>query len=143
MATVYLAQDLRHDRRVAVKVLRPELAAVIGADRFLSEIKTTANLQHPHILPLFDSGAADSFLFYVMPFVEGESLRDRLSREKQLPIPDAVRIATEVAGAWTTPTATASSIATSSPKTSSCTMAGRWWRTSASRWQPARRAAPG
>jgi len=99
MATVYLAQDLRHDRRVAVKVLRPELAAVIGADRFLSEIKTTANLQHPHILPLFDSGAADSFLFYVMPFVEGESLRDRLSREKQLPIPDAVRIATEVAGA--------------------------------------------
>jgi serine/threonine-protein kinase len=99
MATVYLAQDLKHDRKVAVKVLRPELAAVIGAERFLSEIKTTANLQHPHILPLFDSGAADSFLFYVMPFVEGESLRDRLSREKQLPIPDAVRIATEVAGA--------------------------------------------
>jgi tRNA A-37 threonylcarbamoyl transferase component Bud32/WD40 repeat protein len=99
MATVYLAQDLRHDRRVAVKVLRPELAAVIGAERFVTEIKTTANLQHPHILPLFDSGAADSFLFYVMPFVEGESLRDRLNREKQLPIPDAVRIAGEVAGA--------------------------------------------
>ena len=99
MATVYLAQDLRHDRKVAIKVLRPELAAVIGAERFLSEIKTTANLQHPHILPLFDSGAADSFLFYVMPYVEGESLRDRLSREKQLPIADAVRIATEVAGA--------------------------------------------
>src|SRR5512133_2817580 len=99
MATVYLAQDLRHDRRVAVKVLRPELAAVIGADRFLAEIRTTANLQHPHILPLFDSGAADSFLFYVMPFVEGESLRDRLRREKQLPIADAVRIATEIAGA--------------------------------------------
>jgi eukaryotic-like serine/threonine-protein kinase len=99
MATVYLARDLRHDRNVALKVLRPELAAVIGAERFLSEIKTTANLQHPHILPLFDSGEADSFLFYVMPFVEGESLRDRLSREKQLPIPDAVRIATEVAGA--------------------------------------------
>ena len=99
MATVYLAQDLKHDRQVAVKVLRPELAAVIGAERFLSEIKTTANLQHPHILPLFDSGAADSFLFYVMPFVEGESLRDRLTREKQLPIADAVRIATEVAGA--------------------------------------------
>jgi len=99
MATVYLAQDLKHDRRVAVKVLRPELAAVIGADRFLSEIKTTANLQHPHILPLFDSGAADSFLFYVMPFVEGESLRDRLTREKQLPIGEAVRIATEVASA--------------------------------------------
>jgi eukaryotic-like serine/threonine-protein kinase len=73
MATVYLAEDLRHDRRVAVKVLRPELAAVIGAERFLAEIKLTANLQHPHILPLFDSGEADSFLFYVMPFVEGAS----------------------------------------------------------------------
>ncbi|HEY6108185.1 MAG TPA: protein kinase [Gemmatimonadales bacterium] len=99
MATVYLAHDLKHDRKVAVKVLRPELAAVIGAERFLSEIKTTANLQHPHVLPLFDSGAADSFLFYVMPFIEGESLRDRLTREKQLPISDAVRVTTEVAGA--------------------------------------------
>ena len=106
MATVYLAQDLRHDRMVAVKVLRPELAAVIGADRFLSEIKTTANLQHPHILPLFDSGAAgrpgsgeQTFLFYVMPYVEGESLRDRLNREKQLPVTDAIRIASEVAAA--------------------------------------------
>ncbi|MEP7325525.1 MAG: protein kinase [Gemmatimonadota bacterium] len=99
MATVYLAQDLKHHRKVAIKVLRPELAAVIGAERFLSEIRTTANLQHPHILPLFDSGEADSFLFYVMPFVEGESLRDRLNREKQLPVNDAVRIATEVAGA--------------------------------------------
>ena len=75
MATVYLAQDLKHDRQVAVKVLRPELAAVIGAERFLNEIKVTANLQHPHILPLHDSGEADSFLFYVMPYVEGESLR--------------------------------------------------------------------
>ena len=99
MATVYLAHDLKHDRKVAIKVLRPELAAVIGADRFLSEIRTTANLQHPHILPLFDSGAADSFLFYVMPFIEGESLRDRFSWEKQLSITDAVRIATEVASA--------------------------------------------
>ena len=99
MATVYLGQDLRHDRMVAVKVLRPELAAVIGAERFLAEIKLTANLQHPHILPLFDSGEADSFLFYVMPFIEGESLRDRLRREKQLPVADAVRIATEVASA--------------------------------------------
>ncbi|MEP6688780.1 MAG: protein kinase [Gemmatimonadales bacterium] len=99
MATVYLAHDIRHDRQVAVKVLRPELAAVIGAERFLSEIKTTANLQHPHILPLFDSGQAESFLFYVMPFVEGESLRDRLTREKQLPVADAVRLATEVAAA--------------------------------------------
>ena len=99
MATVYLADDLRHARKVAVKVLRPELAAVIGAERFLAEIRTTANLQHPHILPLFDSGEADGFLFYVMPFVEGESLRDRLTREQQLPIADAVRIATEVASA--------------------------------------------
>ena len=99
MATVYLAEDVRHDRRVALKVLRPELSAVIGAERFLAEIKLTANLQHPHILPLFDSGEADGYLFYVMPFVEGETLRDRLNREKQLPVPDAIRIATEVASA--------------------------------------------
>jgi Tol biopolymer transport system component/tRNA A-37 threonylcarbamoyl transferase component Bud32 len=99
MATVYLAQDLRHDRKVALKVLRPELAAVIGAERFLSEIKTTANLQHPHILPLFDSGEADGFLFYVMPYVEGETVRDRISREKQLPVAESVQIATEVASA--------------------------------------------
>ena len=99
MATVWLAQDLRHDRQVAIKVLRPELAAVIGAERFLAEIKTTANLQHPHILPLFDSGVADSFLFYVMPYVEGVSLRDRITREHQLPVADAVRLATEVASA--------------------------------------------
>src|SRR5215213_8021449 len=99
MATVYLGYDVRHDRRVAVKVLRPELAAVIGAERFLAEIKLTANLQHPHILPLFDSGEADGYLFYVMPFIQGETLRDRLTREKQLPIADAVRITTEVASA--------------------------------------------
>src|SRR5215211_4207276 len=86
MATVYLAEDVRHDRKVALKVLRPELAAVIGAERFIAEIRTTANLQHPHILPLFDSGVADSLLFYVMPFVEGISLRERMAREKQLPI---------------------------------------------------------
>ena len=99
MATVYLAHDVRHDRPVALKVLRPELAAVIGAKRFLAEIRTTANLQHPHILPLHDSGEVDGTVFYVMPFVEGESLRDRLAREKQLPIADAVSIATEVADA--------------------------------------------
>ena len=99
MATVYLAHDLRHDRKVAVKVLRPELAAVIGAERFLAEIKTTAALQHSHILPLFDSGQADGFLFYVMPFVEGESLRDRLKRERELPVDEAVRLAKEVASA--------------------------------------------
>ena len=99
MATVYLAHDIKHERKVALKVLRPELAAAIGAERFLAEIRTTANLQHPHILPLFDSGHADGFLFYVMPYAEGETLRGRLSREKQLAIGAAVRIATEVAGA--------------------------------------------
>jgi len=97
MATVYLAQDLRHDRKVAIKVLRPELAAVIGAERFLAEIRVTANLQHPHILPLHDSGESDGFLFYVMPFIEGESLRDRLDRETLLPIEDAFQIVQEVA----------------------------------------------
>jgi len=99
MATVYLAHDLRHDRSVAVKVLRPELAAVIGAERFLAEIKTTAALQHPHILPLFDSGQADGFLFYVMPLIEGESLRDRLNREHQLSVEDSVRLAKEIGSA--------------------------------------------
>ncbi len=99
MATVYLAHDVRHDRKVALKVLRPELSAILGADRFLAEIKTTANLQHPHILSLFDSGEADGTVFYVMPYVEGESLRDRVRREKQLPVGDAVRITREVADA--------------------------------------------
>ncbi len=90
MATVYLADDLKHERKVALKVLKPELAAVVGAERVLAEIKTTANLQHAHILPLFDSGEADGFLFYVMPFVEGESLREKLDREYQLPVDEAV-----------------------------------------------------
>ena len=99
MATVYLADDLKHERKVALKVLKPELAAVVGAERFLAEIKTTANLQHPHILPLHDSGEADSFLFYVMPYVEGETLRDRIDREKQLPVDEAVALASKVAGA--------------------------------------------
>ena len=99
MATVYLARDLRHERHVAVKVLNPELGAILGAERFLAEIKTTANLQHPHLLPLFDSGQVDGLLYYVMPYVEGESLRARLDREKQLPLDDAVRIAAAVAGA--------------------------------------------
>ena len=97
IATVYLADDLRHERKVALKVLKPELAAVVGAERFLAEIKTTANLQHPHILPLHDSGEADGFPLHVMPYVEGESLRDRLDRDHQLPVDDAVRIATNVA----------------------------------------------
>ncbi|MDO8502678.1 MAG: serine/threonine-protein kinase [Gemmatimonadaceae bacterium] len=99
MATVYLARDLRHDRHVALKLLNPELGAVLGVERFLAEIKVTANLQHPNLLPLFDSGTADGLLFYVMPFVEGESLRARLTREKQLPIDEAVRIAVAIANA--------------------------------------------
>src|SRR3989454_8855710 len=99
MATVYLAQDLKHGRRVAIKVLRPDLAAALGPERFLREIETAARLNHPHILPLYDSGEADGFLYYVMPYVEGESVRDRLNRDKQLPIEEAVTIASEVAGA--------------------------------------------
>ena len=99
MATVYLARDLRHDRNVALKLLKPELGAVLGVERFLSEIRVTANLQHPHLLPLFDSGEADGLLYYVMPFVEGESLRGRLDREKQLPVNEAIRITIAVAGA--------------------------------------------
>src|SRR3989449_8247846 len=99
MATVYLARDLKHDRAVALKVLRPELAAVLGIDRFLSEIRVTAHLQHPHILPLFDSGQAGGLIYYVMPYVEGESLRQRLEREKQLPIDEAVSLTTNVAAA--------------------------------------------
>ncbi|MBA2439800.1 MAG: protein kinase [Thermoleophilaceae bacterium] len=97
MATVYLAGDLKHDRQVAVKVLTPELAAALGPQRFLREIQIAAMLAHPHILPLHDSGEADGFVFYVMPYVEGETLRDRLVREKQLPIGEAVRIVREVA----------------------------------------------
>jgi tRNA A-37 threonylcarbamoyl transferase component Bud32 len=99
MATVYLARDLRHDRRVAIKVLREELAAAVGAERFLAEIHVTASLQHPNILPLFDSGNADGLLWYAMPFVEGETLRSRLARERLLPVAEAVRIAREVADA--------------------------------------------
>ena len=99
MATVYLADDLKHQRKVALKVLKPELAAVVGAERFLAEITTTANLTHPHILPLHDSGEADGFLFYVMPHIQGESLRERIDREKQLGVDDAVAITQKVAGA--------------------------------------------
>ncbi len=99
MATVYLAYDVRHDRKVALKVLRPELSAILGSERFLAEIKTTANLQHPHILGLHDSGEAAGVVYYVMPYVEGESLRNRLAREKQLPLDEALRVAREVADA--------------------------------------------
>src|SRR5689334_16257524 len=108
MATVYLAHDLRNQRQVAIKVLNPELGLSIGADRFLSEIRVTANLQHPNLLPLFDSGTTandpehsdgSAFLYYVMPYVEGETLRHRLDRERQLPIDEALRIAKAIAGA--------------------------------------------
>jgi tRNA A-37 threonylcarbamoyl transferase component Bud32/predicted esterase len=99
MATVYLAHDLKHDRQVAVKVLRPELASVLGAERFLNEIKVTANLQHPHVLALHDSGEAEGFLYYVMPYVEGESLRQRIAREGQLPLYDVARILGQVVDA--------------------------------------------
>ena len=99
MATVYLARDLKHDRDVAIKVLRDDVAQSVGRERFLREIRLAAKLSHPHILPLFDSGDADGTLFYVMPVVQGQSLRDRLDAQRQLPIADAVRLASEVAGA--------------------------------------------
>ena len=118
MATVYLAEDLKHKRKVAVKVLRPELAAVLGAERFVQEITTTANLQHPHILPLFDSGEADSFLYYVMPFIDGETLRDKLNRETQLGIEERCRSPRTLPVPSTTRTAKASFTATSNLKTS-------------------------
>ena len=92
MAVVFLARDMRHDRRVAVKVLRPEISAEVGAERFLREIKMAAGLTHPHILPVFDSGEADGLLFYVMPNMEGRSLREHLDRERQLPVEEALRI---------------------------------------------------
>ena len=97
MATVYLAHDIKHDRKVAIKVLPDDLAASVGADRFLREIRTTANLRHPQILPLYDSGESQGSLFCVMPYIEGESLRDRLARDKQLPVDEVLRLATDVA----------------------------------------------
>ena len=118
MATVYLAHDVRHNRNVALKVLKAELAAVVGAERFLAEIETTAKLTHPHILPLHDSGEADGFLYFVTPFVEGETLRDRIDREKQLGVEDALeRSLRTLPPLWTTPTSTVSYIATSSLET--------------------------
>src|SRR5437868_1835808 len=99
MATVYLAEDLKHHRQVAVKVLRPELAASLGAERFLREIEIAAKLNHPHILPLYDSGGAGDVLFYVMPLVEGQSLRDRIAKTGALPMDEAVHIIREVADA--------------------------------------------
>ena len=99
MATVYLAEDVKHRRPVAIKVLSPELASVLGPDRFLREIEVAAELTHPHILPLHDSGVAAGLLYYVMPYIEGETLRERISREKQLPLDDAMEITRQVAAA--------------------------------------------
>ena len=144
MATVYLAHDIKHDRDVAIKVLRDDVAASVGRERFLREIQLAAKLSHPHILPLYDSGDADGTLFYVMPVVQGQSLRDRLDTQRQLPIADAVRIASEVARARsTTPTASASSIATSSPRTSCCNTGMYSWPTSASARRSAMRPVTG
>jgi hypothetical protein len=135
MATVYLAQDLKHKRKVALKVLKPELAAVLGAERFVQEITTTAALQHPHILPLFDSGTADGFLFYVMPFIDGETLRGKLDRETQLGIdgggPDRHRCGR---GAALRPPARCHPPRHQAREHPAATGA-RWWRTSASRWR--------
>ena len=99
MATVYLAEDLKHHRKVAVKVLRPDLAAALGTERFLREIEVAAQITHPHVLPLHDSGEADGLLYYVMPYIEGESLRERLEREGELPVTEAVRLIREVVDA--------------------------------------------
>ncbi len=99
MATVYLARDLKHNRQVAVKVLRPNLAAALGHERFLREIEIAANLTHPHILPLHDSGEADGFLYYVMPYIKGHTLRERIEKEGELPVGQSVRIIREVVDA--------------------------------------------
>jgi eukaryotic-like serine/threonine-protein kinase len=128
---VYLAHDLRHDRPVALKALHPELAATLGPERFQREIRMAARLQHPHILPVHDSGETAGQLWYTMPFVEGESLRDRLRRERQLPIADALQITREVAGALGYAHSQASSTETSSQKTFSCRVAMPLWPISA------------
>ena len=133
MATVYKAEDRKHRREVAVKVLHPELGEVLGKERFLREIETAARLSHPHILPVHDSGEADGLLFYVMPLAEDESLRERLDREKQLPIDDALRISP---AKWPTPcptpTHTTWCTVTSSQRTCCSRAVTRWWPISAS-----------
>ena len=144
MATVYLAEDLKHGRKVAIKVLHPELSAVIGGERFLAEIKVTANLQHPHILGLIDSGEADGLLYYVMPFVAGRIAAR--PAEPRAAAPGGGRAPARARGRRprsTTPTARAWSTATSSRRTSCCRTARRWWPTSASPSPCSRRAAAG
>jgi serine/threonine-protein kinase len=132
MATVYLAEDRKHHRPVALKVLRPELAAALGPERFLREIDLAARLTHPHILPLHDSGNADGFLYYVMPYVEGESLRDRLTREKQLPVDDALQISREVADALSYAHSHGVIHRDIKPENILLESGTRWWRTSGS-----------
>ena len=139
MATVYLADDLKYQRKVAVKVLRPELASVLGPDRFLREVEIAAKLNHPHILALYDSGEAGGLLFYVMPYVKGESLRHKLERETQLPIDEALRITRQVASALGHAHDQGVIHGTSNRRTSCSTKARRWSRTSAS---PSRSARP-
>ena len=133
MATVYLAQDLKHHRPVAIKVLLPELAAHIGTERFLREIETAARLNHPHILALHDSGKADAYLYYVMPYVEGDSLRGRLVREKQLPLSDALEITRQVADALSYAHSHDVVHRDIKPETSCFRRGTRWSATSASR----------
>ena len=142
MASVYLARDLKHGRLVAIKLLRPEIAAALGPERFLREIEIAAGLTHPHILPLHDSGEAAGLVYYVMPFIEGETLRDRLARERQLPSEEALAITRDVAealghahahGIVLPRTKPASCTATLNRRTSSCRAAMRWWRISGSR----------
>src|SRR6266571_2163176 len=134
MATVYLARDLKHDRVVALKVLRPDLAAVLGAERFLLEIRISAKLDHPHILTLIDSGTDDGFVWYVLPLVRGESLRGKLAREKQLRLEEALTITKQIASRSATPTATGSSTGTLNRRTFCCMKARRCSRTSGSPW---------
>ena len=135
MATVYLARDLKHDRPVALKVLRPELAAMLGGERFLREIRLTAQLQHPHILTLIDSGEADGFLYYVMPYVEGASLRQRLERDGQLPVDEALRITRAIASALDFAHGLGVIHRDIKPENIMLHQGEPWWRTSGLRWR--------
>jgi predicted Ser/Thr protein kinase len=141
MAVVYLADDLKHSRQVAIKVLKPELVPALGTERFLREIQIAARLAHPNILPLYDSGEADGLLYYVMPYVEGETLRDRLTREEQLPLRDAVGIARRLPTLWPMPTRWVSSTGMSSRRTSFSRPATPWSATSGSHAPSRRRVA--
>ena len=138
MADVYLTHDVRHNRKVAIKVMHRDLAELVGVERFLREIETTAKLQHPHILPLFDSGSVDGTVFYVMPYVEGESLRSRLKRKHSFRLPTLSASPPKLPLVSPTPTATASSIAISNRTTCCFRMVRLCWRTLASHYQRSR-----